>query len=53
MRDTGILELQNLIIMGDFNSILQVDEVWGSQAKLDRMADFYNNLFISNHIVDV
>ena len=39
--------------MGDFNSTLQVDEIWGARARIDCLADYFNGLFSNNHMIDI
>lgn len=53
MQLAGILSLPNLIIMGDFNSTLNVDEIWGSSACMDPLARYLNDIFLSQGLVDI
>jgi endonuclease/exonuclease/phosphatase family metal-dependent hydrolase len=49
----GLLALENLILAGDLNFTISPEEVWGEMALADPLADFFKNLFLSNHLVDV
>jgi hypothetical protein len=49
----GLLDLNNLIIAGDFNFSTGIDEVWGVSALIDSHATFFRDLFLRHHLVDV
>jgi hypothetical protein len=49
----GLLDLDNLIIAGDFNLTTTVGETWGATATLDTLADYFNMLFVAHHLVDL
>jgi endonuclease/exonuclease/phosphatase family metal-dependent hydrolase len=48
----GLLDLENLIIVGDLNLTTTLGEIWGASATQDPLADFFTNLFSTHHLVD-
>jgi hypothetical protein len=53
LEASGLLDLRNLIIAGDFNFTTGSDEVWGASALLDSQAVFFRDLFLRHHLIDV
>jgi endonuclease/exonuclease/phosphatase family metal-dependent hydrolase len=49
----GLLDQSNLILAGDLNFSMGVDEVWGVSALIDSQATFFRDLFTKHHLVDV
>jgi len=50
---SGALESDSLILGGDLNLTISSREVWGVNARLDPLADFFNDLFDAAGLVDV
>jgi hypothetical protein len=48
-----LLGEENLIIVGDLNFTLSAREIWGDQAQIDPMADFFSNLLQSIGLIDL
>lgn len=48
-----ILYLRNLIVMGNFNSTMNLNEIWGDRARGDGLADFLHELFTEFNMVDI
>jgi hypothetical protein len=53
LADSGILEAENLIIVGDLNITLSAEEVWGSTNFSVSLADHLKALFQSKNLVDI
>ena len=53
IKNSGILSLRNLIIMGDFNSTLNLNEIWGDRARVDGIAGYLHDFFIDYYMVDI
>jgi len=49
----SIMELQTLIIAGDLNCIISLDETWGCFRKTDPLAGKIQNATIMNNFVDI
>lgn len=49
----GILNIRNLILMGDLNATLVVSKVWGSHIQLDPLAERISHIFTDHHFVDI
>jgi hypothetical protein len=49
----GLLAQSDLILAGDLNFSMGIDEVWGATALIDPLAVFFKDLFANNHLVDV
>jgi exonuclease III len=50
---SGILSKKNIIIAGDLNVTLYMEEVWGGSNFLAHTAVFYKSLFQVNHLIDL
>jgi hypothetical protein len=48
----GLLDLHNLVIVGDLNLTTSVGEVWGVSATQDALDDYLSTLFSAHHLVD-
>jgi len=53
LADSGILSLDNLIIDGDLNIELSLDEVLGGYNSSGSLADYYKSLLISKSLVNL
>lgn len=53
LLDSGLLGEENLIIVGDLNFTLSTREVWGEQAQIDPMANFFSNTLQSTGLIDL
>jgi hypothetical protein len=53
LADSGILSLDNLILVGDLNITLSSDEVWGGSNSSGSLADYYKLLLQSKNLVDL
>jgi hypothetical protein len=49
----GILDFKNLILAGDLNFTIGVNEVWGASSHLDKMANFFKDLLLTHHLIDL
>lgn len=49
----GLLNLDNLILVGDFNLVLNDSEVWGVGANLDPLSNYFQHTFASVGLVDI
>jgi hypothetical protein len=52
LDDSGILSLNNLIIVGDFNILLSPEEAWGGN-RTGIVDGYYSNLFSTNRLIDI
>lgn len=48
-----IMELASLIIMGDFNCIIGLDEQWGGSTKIDPLESLICEVIIDHNLVDI
>ena len=53
LSDSGLLNIVNLIIVGDLNFTTSSVEIWGQNAKLDLMANIFINLMGIFDLVDI
>jgi hypothetical protein len=53
LADSGILSLPNLIVGGDLNIFLAVDESWGGSHLPDPTGAHYKELFAINNLIDI
>jgi hypothetical protein len=53
LLDSRLLGEENLIIVGDLTFTLSAREVWGEQAQIDPMADFFSNTLQSTGLIDL
>lgn len=53
ISDSEIFDLENLLIVGDLNLTLSMDEIWGSNRKKDPIAERLKNDFLKRNLVDV
>jgi hypothetical protein len=53
VSDLGLLAGTNLIVAGDFNFTLNVDEVWGNTTLQDQAAGHLKSIFLRNKLVDI
>jgi len=51
--ESEIFDLENLLIAGDLNLTLNMDEIWGSNRKKDTIAERLKNEFLKRNLVDV
>jgi hypothetical protein len=51
VSDRGLLAYKNLIVAGDFNFTLNVDEVWGDTTHLDQSTGFFKAIFQRNSLL--
>jgi endonuclease/exonuclease/phosphatase family metal-dependent hydrolase len=49
----GLLDTKNLILAGDLNFTIGADEVWGASAHLDKLADYFKDLMLAHHLIDL
>ena len=45
LNKVGALDHDNLILAGDLNLTLTAGEVWGQNARMDTLANYFNSLF--------
>lgn len=50
---SGILELQNIIVVSDMNLTLYASKCRGQKGKLEPLANFFKDLFTSNILLDI
>ena len=48
-----ILDINNVILVGDLNFTMSPAEIWGHSAKVDLMVDFFVDLMGSFDLVDI
>jgi exonuclease III len=53
VANRGLLDLANLIIVGDLNLTTNASEVWGSTFSMDPLASYFNNLFQAHALVNI
>jgi hypothetical protein len=53
IEGSGLLSTPNLILAGDLNLIMSVDEAWGGSGVNCCIDDFFKELFLSHNLVDV
>jgi len=53
MEDNGILSIKNLIIVGDLNIVLSLDEVWGGASGSGNIDYYYRDMFSSKILIDI
>ena len=53
MNISDILNLKNLVVMGDYNSVLHTDESWGSICRPDPLAGYISHSFETHHMFDI
>jgi hypothetical protein len=51
--DSGLLDIKNLIIVGDLNFVSDPEEVWGGTSRQATFDDFYKDLFGDKKLIDV
>jgi hypothetical protein len=49
----GLLDSKNLILVGELNFTLGVDEVWGAETKLDKLAEYFKDMILEHHLIDL
>ena len=49
----GLFKLPFLIIFGDLNFTLSDDEIWGKNAHLDPLCNYFMHLLTSSIMIDV
>jgi hypothetical protein len=52
VESRDLLDLTNLIIVGDLNFTTSSGEIWGASATQDPLAKFFNSLFLMHSLVD-
>jgi hypothetical protein len=52
-KESGCLANDSIIIEGDLNLTLSIEEIWGERAILDPLADFFSVVFASADLVDI
>ena len=50
---SSLLNVDNLIMAGDLNFTTSTAEIWGQNAKIDLMVDFFINLLIIFDLIDI
>lgn len=53
MEAYGILKIGSLIIVGDFNATISMEECWVSQSHKDPLSMHLQGLFVENHLVNI
>jgi endonuclease/exonuclease/phosphatase family metal-dependent hydrolase len=48
----SLLDLENLIIVGDLNLTTSVREIWGDSSTHDSLVEFFISLFLTHNLVD-
>ena len=49
----GLLNLENLLIVGDLNFIVLETEFWGDSSRVDPLERYFTNLMLLSHLVDI
>jgi hypothetical protein len=49
----GLLDQSDIILVGDSNFSMDLDEVWGVSAQIDPLMNFFRDIFSKHHLVDV
>lgn len=49
----GLMEMASLIIVGDFNCTVGLDEVWGGSKNIDPLVGLIHDAIIDHNLVDV
>jgi hypothetical protein len=49
--DRGLLDLENLIIVGDMHLTISVGEAWGASSTQDTLADYFTTIFTAHNLV--
>ena len=49
----GLLEVKDLIIVGDLNLMTSSKDIWGEKEKADPLSNFFKQLFSKNTLVDL
>ena len=44
MAASGLLDIKNIIFVGDINFTVSAGEVWGKKARLDHLAGFFKGI---------
>jgi len=52
VESSGLLDVRNLIMVGNFNILLSLEEAWGGN-KIGLVDDYYIDLFTSKHLIDI
>jgi hypothetical protein len=53
LNASGLLDRRNLIIAGDFNFTTGSDEIWGPSGLIDSQAQYFRELFMRHHLIDI
>jgi hypothetical protein len=53
VADSGLLEIRNLILVGDLNFVLASDEVWGGAARHRPSDEIFRDLLSASKLIDI
>ena len=53
MDQSGILNIKYIMIIGDYNASLSVDESWGDRAKRDPLVDKVGKIFLDSGFINI
>ena len=49
----GLLDLPNIILVGDLNFTISSSKIWGQKDRIDPLTSYFSHLISSNNLVDL